>query len=141
METKRCTTCNDLKPLTEFNKQTARKDGRQSSCRVCTSARYLRTRDLRQAQIKARKREVYERFLSYLANCSCADCGENDPVVLEFDHLRDKHANVASLAQAGASWATIEAEIAKCEVRCANCHRRLTAQRGGFYRTLIAEPG
>jgi hypothetical protein len=64
------------------------------------------------------------------------DCGETDPDVLEFDHLRDKRADISTLVQYGVSWKTVQDEIAKCEVRCANCHRRRTATRGGYYRTL-----
>jgi hypothetical protein len=56
-------------------------------------------------------------------------------VVLEFDHLRDKRATVSVLLR-DAEWATVMAEIAKCEVRCANCHRRRTHQRFGSYRVL-----
>ena len=58
-----------------------------------------------------------------------ADCGERDPRVLEFDH-RDRFAKIESvtlMALRGYAWATIEAEIAKCDVRCAKCHRRRAA--------------
>jgi hypothetical protein len=33
-------------------------------------------------------------------------------------------------------WRVIEAEIAKCDVRCANFHRRRSAHSKGWYRTL-----
>jgi hypothetical protein len=58
--------------------------------------------------------------------------------VLEFDHLRDKEFGIgAGLVQKG--WETILAEIEKCEVVCANCHRRRTAQRQGTLRTILTE--
>jgi hypothetical protein len=57
-------------------------------------------------------------------------------MVLDFDHLRDKKLEVSTLARRGARIATIAAEIAKCQVRCANCHRRKTAKERGWYRTL-----
>lgn len=58
----------------------------------------------------------------------CADCGVSYPaVVMDFDHVRGtKEANVSQLVRR-ASWARIEAEIAKCEVVCANCHRLRSA--------------
>lgn len=66
----------------------------------------------------------------------CVDCGYNEhPEALDFDHLRDKTKNVSTLAtQSGTvSWvrlqARLEAEIAKCEVVCANCHRIRTFRR------------
>src|SRR4051794_36986150 len=69
------------------------------------------------------------------------DCGETDPVVLEFDHLRDKEFDIASGIHYHA-WSKVLAEIAKCEVVCANCHRRRTARRRGALRLILSEaPG
>jgi hypothetical protein len=70
-----------------------------------------------------------------LRESGCVDCGEGDPVVLDFDHIGPKRAKVTTLAWYGCSVATIDAEVAQCEVRCANCHRRATAKRAGYYRT------
>jgi hypothetical protein len=60
-----------------------------------------------------------------LRSC-CVDCGLSDLVVLEFDHVVNKHANVTQLARRGCSLDCLKREIAKCEIRCANCHRRRT---------------
>lgn len=66
----------------------------------------------------------------YLANHPCVDCGEPDPIVLEFDHVRgEKRFNIADAVSKGVSLDTMIAEVAKCEVRCANCHRRVTYRR------------
>lgn len=73
-------------------------------------------------------------ILAYLLEHPCVDCGESDPVVLDFDHLRDKTKNVTAMLNS--TWPRIRREIEKCEVVCANCHRRRTAARGGFYRAL-----
>jgi hypothetical protein len=62
------------------------------------------------------------------------DCGESDPAVLEFDHVRTGVTRIADLITRGRPAAEIEAEIACCVVRCANCHRRVTAQRAGWIR-------
>jgi hypothetical protein len=70
-----------------------------------------------------------------LARSACIDCGESDSLVLEFDHVGTKRENVSRLAWSGSSLATIDAEIAKCEIRCANCHRRVTSARGGHFRS------
>ena len=76
-------------------------------------------------------------LLEFFSEHHCVDCGESDPVVLEFDHLRDKSfATGAKLAQF--AWQTILDEIKKCEVVCANCHRRRTAQRCGALRALLS---
>jgi hypothetical protein len=76
--------------------------------------------------------ENQRRLRAYLREHPCTDCGEPDIVVLEFDHLRDKTANVSQLVR-HASWARVLEEIAKCEVACANCHRRRTARRAGYH--------
>ena len=83
----------------------------------------------------ARERTAY--LIEYFATHPCADCGETDPVVLEFDHLRDKRFNIGS-ALAYRNWASIVAEMEKCEVVCANCHRRRTFTRIGSVRALLA---
>jgi hypothetical protein len=66
------------------------------------------------------------------------DCGETDPLVLEFDHLGDKSFNIAKGIR-DHSWQSVLDEIRKCEVVCANCHRRRTALRGGFARAVVAQ--
>ena len=74
----------------------------------------------------------------YLTKHPCIDCGEDDIIVLDFDH-RDaatKDKGVSVLARSGKSWKRVEAEIAKCEVRCSNCHRRKTAKQFGYYKLL-----
>ncbi|GAA1417817.1 hypothetical protein GCM10009640_02540 [Agrococcus citreus] len=60
------------------------------------------------------------------------DCGSTDIRVLEFDHVRGtKVASVGSMVRRGRGLAVIEAEIAKCDVRCRNCHAIVTIQRRG----------
>ena len=60
----------------------------------------------------------------YLLDHPCVDCGEFDPLVLEFDHIRKKRKTISSLVRSCTGWEKILKEIARCEVRCANCHRR-----------------
>lgn len=64
----------------------------------------------------------------------CMDCGGmfDVPEVLEFDHVgEDKDRAVAILVGRGISLARLQAEIAKCEIVCANCHRIRTVTRRG----------
>lgn len=78
------------------------------------------------------------KVLEYLATHPCQDCGEPDPIVLEFDH-RDQSAKVDSVARLVndcKSWETVLEEIQKCDVRCANCHKRRTAKQLGFWKQL-----
>lgn len=78
------------------------------------------------AQVAARKRRRRKRNREIVLEAKsrpCADCGKTYPYyVMDFDHLGDKVAAVSYLVPSyGPS--TIVAEIAKCEVVCANCHR------------------
>ena len=55
--------------------------------------------------------------------------------MLDFDHVGDKVADVSALVRTHLwPWERVLGEIAKCEVVCANCHRRRTAQRAGSFR-------
>ncbi len=73
---------------------------------------------------------VYE----YLLEHPCVVCGESDPVVLDFDHINNKHSDISSLIKSGCSIETINQEINKCQVLCANCHRRKTAKEFKWYK-------
>lgn len=76
-----------------------------------------------------------ERLYAYLKGRMCADCGESECMVLEFDHVRGTKAfAVCDMVRKGYAWKRIEDEIAKCDLVCANCHRIRTNQRGGWYR-------
>lgn len=77
--------------------------------------------------IKERNREYIN---SYLEEHPCVDCGETDIIVLEFDHIiGTKKGNIADMVKGGYSLKTIQEEVTKCEVRCANCHRRVIYYR------------
>lgn len=131
--TKRCCTCGEQMPLSAFNVRKAAADGLQSRCRECSRAWYVQNRERQMASV--RKRNVATRALylarlgEYLLTHPCVDCGESDIRCLEFDH-RDrttKVREVTKMAQELRAWWQIELEIEKCDVRCANCHRRKTA--------------
>ena len=64
-----------------------------------------------------------------LSSSNCFDCSVDGILVLEFDHLVEKDANVSALVAAGCELEKLKAEIAKCAIRCANCHRRQTLVR------------
>jgi hypothetical protein len=76
-------------------------------------------------------------MMEYLRGRACSTCGIDDPVVLEFHHVSvrgSKCAPVSVLVTHGYTWRKVQAEIAKCEVLCANCHRKRTAAERGHYR-------
>ena len=113
-------------------------------CRRATGrAHYRANRDYYLAKARRRQLRVVQEtrawLLTYLREHPCVDCGTSDIRVLEFDH-RDgttKVRAIALLAGQGFGLARVQAEIAKCDVRCANCHRiRTHAQRGWWGKDL-----
>jgi hypothetical protein len=140
--TKWCSKCEQELDIEAFGKNKGRTDGRQSWCRACKaaydSAKYHEPNSRTKAQIRAANDQARERarefVYDYLIEHPCVDCGEADPIVLEFDHVRGKkHANISKLVQ-DASINKIKAEIKKCDVRCSNCHTKKTAKQRGYYR-------
>ena len=143
---RRCGRCGELKPVEEFAWRRKKKGERHNYCRPCHSdyhrEHYLANKQRYIAQAAAHKAKTRldrtTRLLEYFRTHPCLDCGETDPVVLEFDHLRDK-AFAIGQALDRYSWARVLAEIEKCEVVCANCHRRRTARRRGTLRIRLSE--
>jgi 5-methylcytosine-specific restriction endonuclease McrA len=58
------------------------------------------------------------------ASDGCNRCDETAPGCLVFHHTGAKRATVASLVSDARSRREIRAEIQRCELLCANCHRR-----------------
>lgn len=85
-----------------------------------------------------RLQEGRELIKEHLAK-GCMDCNEKDPIVLEFDHIdpASKEADISKLLGSHKSIERLRREIAKCEVVCANCHRRRTAKVFGSWRSLL----
>ncbi len=119
-----------------------RKNLRDCYCRPCRAAykqeHYKKNRQRYIDNAKKNQRaQIVERmtFLqAFLETHPCVDCGERDPVVLEFDHLGEKCFNVSSGLRFR-KWELVLAEMEKCEVVCANCHRRRTMRRGSHLRS------
>ncbi len=143
----KCYRCGEVKPADEFAWRRRKRNQRDSFCRPCRSTykreHYLANKQRYVDQAAASQRRLRLERMRYLlehfAKYPCRDCGETDPVVLEFDHLdpNEKAFNISS-AISYRNWQTILGEIAKCEVVCANCHRRRT-YKGSVRARLAAE--
>jgi hypothetical protein len=90
---------------------------------------YLKNRQSEIDKAKARNkvnRAAARRRLREM-RVKCARCPERHPAALDFHH-RDGKGKELSLSDAvsnGWSRKRLDAEIAKCEVLCSNCHRKL----------------
>lgn len=78
---------------------------------------------------RQRRIERYAALAVIKLERGCADCGYREhAVALDFDHVHDDKAfNISS--QIHRSWESVLAEVAKCEVVCANCHRVRSQKR------------
>lgn len=58
-------------------------------------------------------------------NLSCRICGENHPAALDFHHREPgtKESSIARMVTGPFTLDQLKAEVEKCEVLCANCHR------------------
>jgi hypothetical protein len=141
-EARTCTRCREAKSPAAFPPVRRGEPRLQTWCRPCfaevNARNYRRDHERQKARLRrnveSNRAHNRSRVIAYLSQHPCVDCREADIVVLEFDHHRDKAADVSKLVNSGATWARVQAEIDKCDVRCANCHRRKTEDRRSHAR-------
>jgi hypothetical protein len=130
---KTCFRCKVSKPLDQFNRSAKNRDGRHSYCRDCQKAHYRgnyerhyrNVRRVALARLARHRRIIYDALRG-----GCIDCGFTDIRALQFDHVRgEKLGSISQMVRQGTSDALLRAEIAKCDVRCANCHMIVTVNR------------
>jgi hypothetical protein len=131
-QVRRCYRCERLLPDVAFGRANA---GRQYRCRRCSRDYFAARGDVHRLQsgeaLRRRRLRAKAHVLEYLSSRACLDCGEPDPIVLEFDHVGEKHADISALAHEGVRIEVLDQEMALCEVVCACCHRRRTNRRRG----------
>lgn len=145
MDYQKCTKCNQRKKESEFNWRDQEKTWRHRMCKKCHSQyRKDHYQKNRQKYINkamrwnsSQKKKIYEFLFAYLKDHPCVDCGEKDVIVLDFDHKENKKMEISSMSHNCHSIESIKKEIGKCEVRCANCHRRRTSQERKYWKTLM----
>lgn len=108
--------------------------GNQYYCSSCKKEiahlKYLENPQKYKDAVSKSKFRNKEKVFKYLSENPCKDCGEKDPVVLQFDHIKDKKLFTINKAiRYSYNWNLIQEEISKCEVVCANCHTRRTFSR------------
>lgn len=153
---RKCTVCSETKELKDFPRKGKSHYRRQ--CRICYNTKkreyyarpevnahlkkkYNVSKEALRRRFRNMKFKVYEFVWLYLLEHPCVDCGEKDPLVLEFDHVRGKKYKCISEIVASTNLSKLIAEIKKCDVRCANCHRRKTTfEQKGSYKLIIRQP-
>ncbi len=144
---KLCSKCNQIKSIDLFYKIPKLPSGLRGWCIACTSIdgkkRHLnlpqKVREERRSQKDLDRNIIRNYLFDYLEKSKCVDCGTPDILVLEFDHIDSstKSHNISEMS--GFNLKLVVDEIAKCVVRCANCHRKKThKERNSFkYRKSL----
>lgn len=132
-----CTGCGRQLPIDAFGWRDKSAGTRKRRCRDC-SADYQRrwyqaNAVKRQAEAAVAKRRRHQRNRTIVVEAKavpCADCGRRfQTEQMDFDHVdASKDGNIARLLWSVGE-ARLRAEMAECEVVCANCHRVRTARR------------
>ena len=107
---KKCAKCGKFKNISEYTWANKKMGWKQSYCRECVSTKQ-----------KRKYAEFKRKINDYLLAHSCVDCGNSNPAVMDFDHVRGEKKFLISQGWFK-PWAVVMEEIAKCDVRCKNCH-------------------
>jgi hypothetical protein len=145
--TKACSRCKEDKEITNFKKRSDRKESYLSWCIDCKRG-YDRSKineklkndsDFLKDHNAKNKKIIFDKnqfIKNYLLEHPCVDCGELDIEILDFDHKdrSEKEYSVSVMSSKMKAQKIIEAEIAKCDVRCGNCHRHKTMHESKSWR-------
>jgi hypothetical protein len=129
---KTCSVCKQQYDLSFFGIDKNKRDGHGSRCKACqrklSKLHYLKNKD-KYKESFYRNKERRRRLMREAKARPCIDCQIQYPYwVMQFDHLKDKEFNIG---QEGyhVGIERLLAEIAKCDVVCANCHAHRTRMR------------
>lgn len=112
--------CPECKIAEKYVSPKGRKEGYCLPCKRLKHRVYLK---IRRAQIKA--------YIDSVKANPCTDCGDQYPVyIMQFDHCRGKkRKNIHEFWASAHSMQTLQIELAKCDLVCANCHAERTWSR------------
>jgi hypothetical protein len=141
---KTCIKCGETKGPDDFYRM-------RNWCKECVKE-YNRTYHVKRMKDPRQRREFLEYQKTYQASWGrqhrnerfkwldeakakpCMDCHLSfPPECMDFDHRdpKTKLFNISQAAVSGRSVASVRAEMAKCDLVCANCHRIRTAKQQG----------
>lgn len=127
---KKCAKCKKDKSLSEYNKNTAKKDGHGVYCKSCNinyKKKHYKKNKIDYLNKKKLRRQEIKLFIDNIKNNSkCCCCTESDIACLDFHHIDDttKEFDIGIAVRHGYSIERIQKEIDKCIIWCSNCHRK-----------------
>ena len=129
---KTCSKCGATKPVESFTRKKSGRDGYNAKCKECTRQASKKHYDQHTQYYKdkaaASRTSLLvksQELIKKAKDVPCADCNNRFPAVaMDFHHVSgDKLANVGNMTSWGSSLPKLQAEIDKCVVLCACCHR------------------
>ncbi|MBL5840876.1 hypothetical protein I4U30_21560 [Enterobacter asburiae] len=131
---KHCPRCKQDKPFEMFYKNKSKKDGYQGFCKECKKKidndQYANN-PKRKMAINERSERIrtFHRLLMrrYKRMKGCLLCNEKEPVALDLHHLDPEQKDMSPAEMVSFNSERFKAEIRKCVVLCANCHRKVHA--------------
>ena len=109
---------------------------------LCVRCHRIHTRQTTGGEASSKRRQILQKYIQKIkVECGCEECGYTNaqyPQTVDFDHIdpSEKNICISRLVQTSTSIEEIDAEIAKCRVLCANCHRKHTIKQQGHYEYL-----
>ena len=135
-----CMSCGRELPITDFVFKDKKHNRRAPRCKDCDREdkriSYAKHYENNREKFIQRRKEFESSnkdFARERKKCGCLIYGEKDIACLDFHHLGDKEFTISSEMR-NKSKEAIQAEIDKCVVLCANCHRKLH-----FYNLSLEE--
>lgn len=131
-----CTKCKNELDETCFAFKNKTNNILHSQCKECQVPKqhthYLQNISKYKTKARTNNKRYIKRNKEYVnqykENKGCCLCKENTPEALDFHHITtDKENNISRLTSSSISLTTLQSEMAKCVVLCANCHRKVHA--------------
>lgn len=136
---KRCPACDTLRPRSAFTESEWTRSG--AYCRDCKrdyNARRKSERFDAPGEAKAGRVERRDRnrriVRTWLREHPCADCGESDAAVLNFEYregVEKSDTPIGVMVSNGMGEDALDTELAKCYALCHNCRGKREADAGG----------
>ncbi|HEY0545012.1 MAG TPA: hypothetical protein VGC91_06410 [Pyrinomonadaceae bacterium] len=144
---KQCYRCKAFKDTSEFHKYSRSRDGLQPYCRPCKraidNAHYKKHphRNYERNKANVHRNQMWLYNFIKTKHCEWEGCTVNDPDMLVLDHINpnEKRAHVSTMVHTPFSLKSIQAEVAKCRVLCANHHQKHTIQQFGYKKWVVED--
>lgn len=128
---KQCSKCKGIFNLDQFHNSAKTKDGKTTWCKSCkhkANRIWKKTKNGRAYNTKRNRRcarAVKEWLLEELGAKKCLYCDENHPACLDFHHRNPEEKKFIIASNKCKKRTELLEEARKCNIVCANCHRKI----------------